>query len=525
MTSGQEVTPKTYPVIKKGDRGRHLPFKLKRQDGAFSIIFVPLVIVIIGFCGLAIDMGMLYNRKVDLDGMAKAVALAAARELNGTPEGIVTAKAKARETAERLRYQYFGDGSPFTWSEDALSFSTSPSASGSWIPASSLGSGSTTDASRLYFAKVDSNGLDETIRTVNTFFIKILSSELSAISLRDTAVAGRASINVTPIGICAMSTARAEERKATVAGGTALSELVQYGFRRGVSYDLMQLNPNGKEPLRFAVNPAATPGTSGSTFNTSILGPFMCNGTMWVPWLTEGEIRVSELPSPSPLASLYFPLNSRFNKYSNGSCESSVSPPDANIKEYAYDQANGVKWMTPDTGKPAALTTKVRGRLETVADLPDDYPSAPESKGDYGPLWAYARAVKAPSPIDGPEPSGGYSPFDTSAWGNLYKSGPSTKSNYPALPTTPYQASTTTNGFYLAPSVTSGTVAARQRRVLNIPLLSCSPAAPSGTNAKATVLAIAKFFMTTPATEESLIAEFSGLVAEQSLTGEVRLYP
>jgi hypothetical protein len=251
----------------------------------------------------------------------------------------------------------------------------------------------------------------------------------------------------------------------------------------------------------------------------------MCNGTMWVPRLSGGDIRVSPLPSASPLASLHTPLNSRFNTYTNGSCEPSVSPPDANIKEYAYDQANGVKWMNPATGKPAALTTTARNKLETVADLPDDYPTPPTSNGDYGPLWANTRAVRAPSPIDSAEPAGGFTTFDASVWPTLYKSGPTKQSNYPGIPNTPYQATTTANGFYLAPTVAAGTVAMRQRRVLNIPLLSCSPAAPSGTNVQATVLAIAKFFMTVPATQDSLIAEFSGLVTEKSLTGEVRLYP
>jgi Flp pilus assembly protein TadG len=496
-----------------------------RQDGAFAIMFAPLLIVIIGFCGLAIDVGLLYNRTVDLQGMAREVAISAAHELNGTPAGVVAAKDAARQTAERLKYQYFGTGRAFTWSDDVLSFSTSPSRTGTWIPASSLGAGSVAAASGLYFAKVDSNGLDQEITTVETSFIRIISSNLSSIHIQESAVAGRTSLNVTPIGVCAMSTDKAAERKATATDGTTLSELVQYGFRRGVSYDLMQLNPNGSTPARFAINPAAAPGTSGSAFSVSILAPFMCTGNMWVPWLAGGNIRVSPLPSTSPLASLYIPLNSRFNTYVNGSCEPVVSPPDANIKEYAYDQTNGVKWMNPATGKPVALTTTVRSKLETVADLPDNYPTPPSSPGDYGPLWAYARAVRAPSPIDLAEPTGGYTAFDASVWATLYKSGPAKQANYPSIPGTPYQATSTINGFFLAPTVASGAVATRSRRVLNIPLFSCSPAAPAGANAPATVLAIAKFFMTVPATEENLIAEFSGLVAEQSLTGEVRLYP
>jgi uncharacterized membrane protein len=61
---------------------------------------VPLLLVIIVFCGLALDTGALYNRKVELSGLARAVALAAAKELNGTSAGVIAAQTRARQTAE-----------------------------------------------------------------------------------------------------------------------------------------------------------------------------------------------------------------------------------------------------------------------------------------------------------------------------------------------------------------------------------------------------------------------------------------
>jgi hypothetical protein len=89
----------------------------RREAGVFAVMFVPLLLVILALCGLALDAGQVYNRKVDLTGTAKAVALAAARELNGTDAGITSAKAKAKATAEALHYRYFENGVPFTWSE------------------------------------------------------------------------------------------------------------------------------------------------------------------------------------------------------------------------------------------------------------------------------------------------------------------------------------------------------------------------------------------------------------------------
>ena len=488
-----------------------------RENGAFVVMFVPLLIVIIGFCGLAIDMGNVYNRNVDVYGVAKAAALAAARELNGTPAGITAANAAARETVEALRYHHFNNGAAFTWNEDALSFSATSDRSGTWIPSASAGGG---PVNELYFARVDTAALAPAIGQVTTVFMRVLASQLSSVQVSGSAVAGRTSLNVTPIGICAMSPDASSVRTATSASGAALSELVQYGFRRGVSYDLMRLNPNGTGPRRFAVNPVASPGTSSTAFSDSILEPFVCSGSMWVPRLTGGDIRVSELASSAPLASLYAALNTRFDQYAGTSCMPRGAPPDINIKSYAYATLGEVRWMNPGSGSRAAEPATSRGKLETVADLP----TPPASAAQYGPLWAFARAVRAPSPLTLSEPANGYSVFAVNDWQSLYRSGP-TAAGYPGNPPTPYQSGLTGSGNYVAPSVANRPLAVPRRRVLNIPLLSCSAAAPAGSNVPATVAGIAKFFMTVPATNESLVAEFAGIAAEESLTGRVELFP
>lgn len=491
-----------------------------RQGGAFAIMFVPLLIVIIGFCGLAIDAGLIYNRKVDVYGIAKAAALAAARELNGTPAGIAAARTAARETVEALRYRHYNAGAAVSWSDDALSFSDLPDRYGTWTPSASAGGSPSATVSGLYFARVDTAGLDPSIGEVNTFLIRILASHLSSIQISDNAVAGRMSLNVTPIGICAMSSDAAAVRTATTATGATLPELVQYGFRRGVSYDLMMLNPvpGGTAPLRFAVNPDAARGAAG--FSISELEPFVCTGSMWAQRVTGRGIRVSELPASAPLASLRAALNTRFDQYGGTMCTPRGAPPDINIKSYAYDVAGEVKWMSPGYGSRSAERVDSHGKIETVADVKDP----PGSPGMYGPLWAFAKAVRAPSPLNAPEPASGYTPFVTGNWPDLYKSGP-TASSYPSNPPTPYQSGVASSGNYLAPSAANRPLAAPRRRVLNIPLLECLSGAPSGTNTQASVLGIAKFFMTVPATDEKLIAEFAGIVPEQSLSGQVELFP
>lgn len=478
----------------------------RRQDGAFAIMFIPIVVVLLAFCGMALDIGMMYNRKVELHGIAKAVALAAARELNGTAGGVTAALTKAKETAERFSYQYHV---PVVWSDDAINFNTSPASTG-WVD-STTASGT---PSGLFYVKVDTAGLDPATGSVTTIFMPILSSTLQTVNLTDRAVAGRTAINVTPLAVCAMSTDPAATR--INPGPPATSELVEYGFRRGVSYDLMQLNPDGIEARNYVIDPTLAPGASGASVSTSasLVEPFVCTGTMWMPRVTGGTIRVS---FPFPLKSLYPELNSRFDDFSSSRCNQNGAPTDFNVKPYAYNVTNGAAWMNPAKGNITARSTTTRGRLETILDLPSPPNGTPA--GEYGPLWSYAKAAKSSTP---PEPSSGYQTFATTDWPSLYKSGPTT-TTYPTSTSapTPYRASSGIN--YSAPAAADLTMATAQRRVLNVPLLSCPVG--TGTGVSATVLAVGKFFMTVPATDTSLPAEFAGVAPESSLTGQVELYP
>jgi hypothetical protein len=323
-----------------------------------------------------------------------------------------------------------------------------------------------------------------------------------SVEVRDRAVAGRTSINVTPLAICAMSPNPRAPR--TNAGPPAAVELVEYGFRRGVNYDLMQLNPDAISPAKnYVIDPVFPAGSSGSSSHTSaaVVGPFVCTGTMWMPQVTGGSIRVS---GPFPLDELYRQLNSRFDQYENNLCHPNGAPPDYNVK--AYDVTGGVPWMVP--GSQTAGSTTVRGRLETILDLPSQ-----PSDLRFGPLWSYAQAAKYAAT----EPPDGETLFSTADWDVLYKTSPA-GSGYPD--SVPYLG---TGTYYQEPDSLDLEMSKEERRVLNIPLLSCPISA--GSDAPATVLAVGKFFMTVPATAVKLSAEFAGIISEKSLTGTVELYP
>ena len=91
---------------------------------------------------------------------------------------------------------------------------------------------------------------------------------------------------------------------------------------------------------------------------------------------------------------------------------------------------------------------------------------------------------------------------------------PKASASYPA--TTPYAQASGPN--FKAP--TGPQKGVRNRRVLNVALLSC-PVSGS----RASVLGVGRFFMTVPADSTHLYAEFAGLVPEQSLNIQMKLYP
>lgn len=483
---------------------------LRRQRGAFAIMFSAVLIVILGVCGLALELGQAYNRKAELQGIAQAVALAAARELNGTAAGVTAAQLAAGATAGRLKVRY---GEDFTWDDSAIRFSNTPAAGAEWIDAASA----RTSPANRYYVQVDTRALGQDLGLVESLFIAVLPRAQAGARIGERAVAGRSTIHVLPLAVCAMSDVPAAAR--VNPGPPETVELVEYGFRRGVGYDLMQLNPGAATPISFVIDPLAPPGGLGSASNTgaSAVAPFICSGRMWTARVTGGMIRVG---SPFPIASLYRELNARFDQYSGSRCKPNGSPPDWNIRAYTHGAGGGAAWMNPRATVASATSATDGGRLQTIADLPA--PPAGTAPGAYGPLWSYARAARFSAYVPGAaEPPGGYASFGPSDWSSLYPSTPATgASGYPGA-SQPNHASTGAN--YGAPSAPNTAISVLGRRVLHIPLLQCPVAA--GANVGASARAVGKFFMTVPATATSLYAEFAGLIPEDQLTGQVILYP
>ncbi len=131
---------------------------------------------------------------------------------------------------------------------------------------------------RMLYVRVDTRGLNPEYGEVRTLLIHILNPDNALVSVSGRAVAGPSAIKVTPFGVCAMRPEADRDH-----GG----ELEEYGFRRGVAYDLMRLNPEATTLARsYLINPFVPPGATGVIQSAGVLrsghssarGPWPCRG-------------------------------------------------------------------------------------------------------------------------------------------------------------------------------------------------------------------------------------------------------
>lgn len=473
------------------------------QRGVFVILFAVLLVVILALAGLAIDMGFVYERQGDMKNFANSAALAAAHQLDGSADGIDNAIEAAEDSMDE---NMWGAAEEAGWSEQALTFSSSPD--GPWIDAGTLRARSADEIRVHRYARVDAGQLDSALGTLVRFFPYRGEPTVQLSSV--VSVAGPVLTQMMPLAVCALNQTRIASRAVS---GLSVSELVEHGFRRGVTYNLLQLNPNGTAPVNFVVNPVDFPdsgsGLDLANFAHDRVAPFMCSGSIMQP--PSDQVYVDR-PFPT---SLIPELNTRFG--ASSSCVQTAALPDRSIKSFVT-----ASWLNNNTGRTAAQADRratVGGRLVTIADVdpanPNDLdPSAPaqRSKEDYGTVWAYARPVR----YSAAAANGVGTPFYKADIDNLYPVDTGT-----ALSTTlsdtavalPYNSSfQAPAGNYL-----------RYRRIMYVPLLSCPV-----TGSSATVLAVGKFLLTAPADDDpaspSIPAEFGGLLPGRAPSGDTRLF-
>lgn len=500
-----------------------------RQGGAVAIMVAAGLVMIIGFLALVIDLGHLYLARTGLQNTADAAALSGAKELNGTKEGIENAVDWAQNTAQRNRF--FGN---LGWEEVALSeddiaegailfsntpYPTNPSDWKTVAQAEDQPAG-------LYFIKVGTES-----GAMGTWFAAIW--DIFNISTYGSAVAGRYMNNIVPIGVCAIDPLDREKTVQYDAGGNRY--LTEFGYMRGISYDFREINENigGLSPgTELYLHPTATSTSCDpNQANANLTAPYLCGGRSNISG-TAGSIVYSNVGLAAGMS--ISALNTRFNQYGpplDSSLNSSVCPPDTNIREYTPGAGPGGSngWMSPTPQQISAYGLEVwlsgPSGSPSVARAPLLSPASAvvnatinnggcngDCNDNYGVLWTYSRpAVSSVSSASSV----------SEVWSQLFPSGASSVG-----PT--YTVASSTWGAWQAPYLydTQPVPGVPNRRVLSVVLVNCTTTPPSGGNCQPlSVVGVAKFFMQRTATTAAWISgEFAGLLSDAELQPSIRLY-
>lgn len=489
-----------------------LPSK-RKQKGAVAIIFGLTAVVLLSMGGLVLDMGHLYIAKAELQNAADAAALAGARRLDETAAGITNARNDAIAIAALNSYDF---ATPVTITAANTEFSANPG--GPWVSyATALGS-----PAGMTFVRVDSGA-----RTLPTYLMSVAG--IYSVSTFGAAVAGRFVNNVTPIGVCAIDLNRGGTRPTTPV--SADNELTEFGFRRGVGYNVFELGPLGGPSNPYLLNPinvypgAGAPSTcapANSSANTT--APFICSGTSAVLVTTPGTVYGNSGLSAGKIQAA---LNSRFDNYGGPSvCIPALAPPDANRRPYPCttgancDTTATIPASLPNTWMDPSSTTTPNSRQTFNLN-----PAGFSSLDDYGVLWSYSRAVKAVGTSPNATAGASFTPAD---WTKLYPTpyALSAETTYPGGLTgtteSPYLEPSGSN--YFLPPINPGVA---KRRVLNLAIANCSAVSGSGACTVIPILGIGRFFMQVPAnlagSPQKLEVEFAGLI-EPVPVSEIKLY-
>ncbi|NMG00004.1 pilus assembly protein TadG-related protein [Aromatoleum toluolicum] len=549
-----------------------------RQRGVVAIMAGLTAVTLFAFGGLVLDLGHLYIAKSELQNASDAAALAGAKELNNKLSGVTAAVNKAIAIAAQHRYDFSKPVSITianirvascpnannlnTWSRPSL---RSPTCT--FVPAASITSDA--QASGLSFLEVDTG-----TQSLNTYLMRVAGAAFNTTQTAGYSVAGQFLTNVTPIGVCAIDPDN-KTRKYTYPDGS--SELIELGFRRGVSYNIIQLNPlGGSNGTPFLINPVDAPPAACDPSHSSanFTAPFVCQGNSAVVSgddFAGTKVYVNTGFSAGPIQRA---LNSRFAEFGGGSpCDPGSAPSDSNIKHF---KANATPpgaaghprdWMEHDASvlpnrQTVSLNEELNPLNTTNLHEPNYWPFAtPPSLNpnpyapnppptpptlpfeQYGALWSYTRAYHA----DGSSPPKAGLPFDATnaEWAKIYNGGNATTaggrnllSSYPsslgsgfpvgtpAAQPSPYNQ---TSGDYFDAPPPMYRPGVPHRRVLNIVIVDCRAFVGSGglSCQALDVKGIGKFFMQIPAdlngSPKRIETEFAGLV-DPIPTGGIRLY-
>lgn len=463
---------------------------LQRQRGAVAILVGLTLLVLLAAGGLVLDLGHLYILKSELQNAADSAALAGAKEINLSAPGITAAASKAIAFAAQNEYDF---SQPLVLTNANISFGSAPD--GPWV---SVGEATANPAGKS-FIKIDTG-----TKSTPTYLMGIAG--IGNVSTSGIAVAGRFVVDITPLGVCAVDPLNR-------LGARLLStpaELLEYGFRRGTTYDLLSLKNIAGSSDPMLIDPVDSPPAACIPSNNSInfTAPFLCQGNSAVAGGGATHVYANTGVSAGKVESS---LNSRFNDFGgSSSCLPASAPPDRNVREYIVNNtANGPgKYMT--LPNQSQQSQPIVGGLVAPAVTP----------GTQGVLWTYSRPQQA-NGTPGNYTAG--STFGTADWASLYNGQTTIAGEYPAAANdSPYAQNS--GVFFLAPGSNTPT---NNRRLMNLAILDCTIPAGSGSCKQIPLLGVGRFFLQRRAalsgSDKGVWVEFAGLI-EPVPNSEIKLY-
>lgn len=467
------------------------PACLRRQRGGIAIMFGLTLVALLGAGGLVIDLGHLYVVKSELQNAADSGALAGAEEINLSTAGINNATAKAISFAQQNKYNF---STTLVITNANISFGPSPD--GPWF---SVAQAAASPAGKS-FIKVDTG-----TKSVSTYLMG--AAGIANIATSGIAVAGRFVVDITPLGMCAVDPTTRFAARTSPTLPTLPQELVEYGFRRGTTYNMLALkNIAGSSDLTL-INPVDSPPSCDMSHSSAnFTAPFLCQGNSAV---ANGATQVygNTGMSSGPLEKA---LNSRFNDYTGSTCIPASAPPDRNIRDYAVND------LTTGPGKWMSAPNQLQQAQPTV----DGVIQPALTANTQGVLWTYSRPLQA---LGTPGDYSAGAAFTTDDWAGLYRGQSTIAGQYPSGATaSPYAQ--TSGAYYLAPSTNTPTI---NRRLMNLAILDCTVAAGAGACKQVPLLGVGRFFLQRRAaltgSNKGIWVEFAGLI-EPVPNSEIKLY-
>ncbi|KVC95485.1 pilus assembly protein TadG [Burkholderia ubonensis] len=296
----------------------------RRQRGAVAVVVAIALAVLIGFVGLALDLGKLYVTRSELQNSADACALAAARDLTSAIN-LSIAEADGI-TAGHLNYAFF-QGAPVQLNTDS-NVTFSDSLTNSFLPKGSVGS-----PSSIKYVKCTtslSNIANWFMQVLNTMpGVNIANASVSAMAV---ATVGPAQTNCAiPVFICKKAGGYAPGNWITALGSATTWSGGNFGW-------------------------AALDGSNSNSSITNELTGNYCD-------LPSGTAQIG---SPGNMSASADAWNTRFGIYGHGfkapTAGSSGNTPD--FTGYTYNAATGFSQTSNPDAAPDAYAHFVNDRLQ-----------------------------------------------------------------------------------------------------------------------------------------------------------------